>query len=135
MSKFRDNFTSDAIKIFEAIGSGIESSFAVLDLMSTTLVSHAQAANETWPFVTLPNYANRASKTLAISNGIALFLSVLVKPEQRLAWEEYAWQNRWIVNESLHVMKTDSNYRGPVFWGIPLSREVYDVESIPYNVS
>ena len=133
-SKFHENFTSDAIKIFEAIGSGIENSFAILDTMSTTLVSHARSTNQTWPFVILPYYANRASKILTVGAGIALYSSVLVQPNERLAWEEFVWENRYIlVNESNRVMATDQNYYGGINWQLPLSREIYFDDIVPYN--
>jgi hypothetical protein len=90
--------------------------FASLDLLATAMVAHADATNTTFPFVTLPHFANHAAKILSMSAGISLWTFLIVKANQRREWEEYAWSHRYIVNETLHIIKNGSEFVRIVFF-------------------
>ena len=67
---------------------------------------------------------------------IAPWTFLIVEADQRKAWEEYAWSNRYIVNETLRIMETDPNYYGPIPWDVPLKYSIHsDYTDVPYNES
>jgi hypothetical protein len=134
VEKFEETFTSDANKVMEYIGHGLENIFGSLDMLATNIVSYERSSNETWPFVTIPNFPNRASKFLSGCNGFLTTVTVLVKEEDRARWEKYSWENRAIVNESLRILETDTNYRGKIFWDVPVvSHMQSDYGDVPFN--
>jgi hypothetical protein len=74
--------------------------------------------NQTWPFVTVDSFEERATRFRALSQTLFLTLSPIVWAEHRQEWERYtAAHNNW-VDESLKAelsnpsvsMYTDSNY-------------------------
>lgn len=90
ISQFEEQFINDSYKVLEAIGSGIENTFGALDIMATMMISYARSENQTWPFVTLPNFANHASKIRSMSVGMLLWSAIVVEHGYRLGWEQYA---------------------------------------------
>ena len=132
--QFETQFHSDANKVLDAIGDGVETTFGALDIMATMMISHAKSSNDEWPFVTLPNFANHASKIRSMSIGMLLWSAVIVSYDNRIAWESYADENRGWVNSTIGIMETDPNYHGPLVWDGPISRPIYgDYGPIPYN--
>jgi hypothetical protein len=135
-SKFHENFNDDAFKVMQTVGASVENTFAALDLLSTTMVSHAISSNESWPFVTIPHFGNKVSKIITMSAGLSLCTTVVVEADQREEWEKYSWANRGIVNESLQILSTDVNYRGQIGWDVPLNPSIHsDYGPVYYNES
>jgi hypothetical protein len=135
-SKFEENFQDDAFKVLHTVGSGVENTFSSLDLLATTMVSYARARKYEWPFVTLPDYANRVSKTQTMSVSLALWCVMIVEAKLRTTWEDYAWSNRGMVQETLKVQATDVNYHGPTYEDVPLNHSIHsDYGPLPYNVT
>jgi hypothetical protein len=136
ISKFHENFNDDTYKVMQTIGASVENIFASFDLLSTTMVSHAISSNQSWPFVTIPHFGNKVSKIFSINAGLALCSVMIVESDQRTDWEDYAWANRGMVNESLRILSTDKNYRGPIPWDVPINRSIHSNNDIvPYNES
>jgi hypothetical protein len=133
-NNFQSIFHDDSSKLSEALFTGVMNTFASMDLLSTVMVTHARAANEQWPFTTLPYFGNIAAKMLSMSTAITVASMMLVDgADQRKQWEEYAWKHgRKYVNETLHLMATDANYRGEIPWDVPL---VYSIHSANNTVS
>jgi hypothetical protein len=120
LKSFQTEFDDDASKILEAIGSNIDTTLSALDSIAVTLVSHAQATNQTWPFVTLPNFAVRMAKVLPQSHAVILNVIPVVTPEQRDEWEKYSVENDGWVNDNMAVQKEWGKFYGPiVFDGEP----------------
>jgi hypothetical protein len=138
VTKFEEYYTSDTTKLIEAIGLGVYDTIASLDLLATNIVYHArqQQPPMQWPFVTVPDFSARVAKTRVVSKGIGFWFSVIVQPEQRMEWEAYAWDNRNIVNTTLHMMSLDPNYHGETKCDLHFSPEITsDRSNIDYNVT
>jgi hypothetical protein len=135
--KFQSMFHDDASKLGQSMYGGVIHVFGSLDLLSTMMVTHAHSANETWPLTTLPHYGIIASKILSLSAAFNIWTTMLVNgTEQRLQWEEYAWDHRSFVNETLHIMETDPAYSGEIPWNISMKQSLHDdYNEIPYNES
>jgi hypothetical protein len=134
-SQFELQFVGDSNKVLEAIGSSLDRTLGSFDSLAVTLVSSARAANESWPFVTLPDFAVRASKILSLSDAFTINVLPVVTPKQRTAWEAYSIQNDYWVNESMAVQETWKNYYGPVVYDWEPYGVIYgNSGDVPFNV-
>jgi hypothetical protein len=136
-AKFQSMFHDDASKLGQSLYGGVINAFATMDLLSTVMVTHARSANETWPLTTLPYYGNIVSKMLSMSVAINVWTVMLVDGnEQRSQWEEYAWNHRSFVNETLAIMESDPTYFGDIPWNVPMKPNLHDDNNpLPYNES
>jgi hypothetical protein len=134
LAAFHAQYKVDSKKILQTAGSTIESVFGAFDTVAVSLVSHARATNQTWPFVTLPDFAVRMSKTVHLSRTINMNFLPLVTPTQRKDWETYAIHNDDWVNETVDVQRGFKNYYGPDEYDtMPHNILHGDFDDIPYN--
>ena len=135
--KFHDTYNDDAAKVAESIYGGVINTFATLDALSTLALATADAANATFPSTTIPHFANHAAKSLSMSAGFLVSLTMLVDgKKERRGWENYAWEHRSIVNETLHIMEHDPNYIGTIPWNVTMKEPIHsDYDIVPYNES
>jgi hypothetical protein len=134
-SQFEEQFVGDSNKVLEAIGISLDKTLGSFDSLAVTLVSSARAANETWPFVTLPDFAVRVSKILSLSDAFTINVLPIVTPEQRTKWATYSVQNDYWVNESMAIQETWDNYYGPVVYDWEPYGVIHgDSGDVPYNV-
>jgi hypothetical protein len=91
----------------QGIGTYLERTLGVLDAVQSNLVAAARETNQTWPFVTIKDFAVRASKIRLLTDIAYISVNPLVTKEQRLQWEAYAVENQGWVNESMNVQATD----------------------------
>jgi hypothetical protein len=134
LAAFHEQYKVDSKKILQTAGSTIESVFGAFDTVAVSLVSHARASNQTWPFVTLPDFAVRMSKTVHLSRTINMNFLPLVTPDQRKDWEAYAIRNDDWVNETVDVQRGFKNYYGPDEYDTMPHNVLHgDFDSIPYN--
>lgn len=83
------------------------------DSFITKVTSHAYYSNQTWPFVTIPNFSVEATKLLRLSKAFHMGMYHVVEVEQRNDWEEYAdlHHKEWI-KDSIEIQTNDPNYHG-----------------------
>jgi hypothetical protein len=74
---------------------------------------------------------------LSLSATFTVWTTMLVNgTEQRMQWEEYAWDHRSFVNETLNIMETDPAYSGDIPWNISMKQSLHDGYNVlPYNES
>jgi hypothetical protein len=111
-SKFREHFHDDADKILQAVGSTLDNILGSFDSLAVSSISLARATNQSWPFVTLPHFAVRMSKLVPLSRSVVTFLSPIVQPKQRQAWEAYSVQNDDWLYESIELQREFKHYYG-----------------------
>jgi hypothetical protein len=92
--EFEDQFEADATKVLAAIGASLDSSLSAVDAFVVSIVSYAKATNQTWPFVTIPDYAARAGKIRSLAGAVVIGTYPLVKSEDRKEWERYSIYGR-----------------------------------------
>jgi hypothetical protein len=133
-TKFENQFTQNVHKVFGSMGSKIENTFASIDAFATAIVSHVATTNQIWPYILIPDFPVRAAKTRSITLGVYIETAVLVKANERVPWESFAWENRDWVNKSLVIQKTDPNFFGPSYWNTTATQSIYgDEGDIPYE--
>lgn len=71
--------------------------FATVNSMTTTITTFAMFANETWPFVTIPNFEYLGKELLDLSGAAYVGIIPFVSSSNKLRWENYSVQNQgWI---------------------------------------
>lgn len=136
--QMEEQFSEHANKVLEGIGSSLDSTFGSLDSLATGLVSYAKASNQTWPYVTVPDFAQRVAKTLPFSKSMSIALNPIVYPETRGEWEEYSIGPQAVedVENSLTIMENDPNYHGAIFTEYTMNSTIYgDFGDVPYNTT
>jgi hypothetical protein len=110
---FENQFQNDATKVLESIGTTLEKAMGAFDVLAVTLVSSAQTLNQTWPFVTMPNFGVHVAKLLPLSKAMYIQLTPLVTPENREQWENYSLQHKDWVDNVIQIQENWKNYYGP----------------------
>jgi hypothetical protein len=132
---FHRQFNDEAHKVLEAVGQSLDKTLGLLDSIAVAYVSHAQANNDTWPFVTLPNYALKMAKVLPLSDAFVLSMVPIVTPKQRGDWEAYSVAHDDCVDESMAIQASWGKYNGPItYHGLPNRKVHGDDGDIAPNV-
>lgn len=94
---FEDRFNLVALAFFDEVNDNIGLTLSALEMMTISFTSHADEYNQTWPFVTLPDFEAKADSARAFANSFAMGLVPIVSLEDRTAWEDYSVFNaEWI---------------------------------------
>jgi hypothetical protein len=123
---FVGEFADDANKVLESIGSTIDKTLRAFDSVEVAFQTIVAATNQTWPFVTIPNFARIMANVLALSDAIHIDLIPVVDPSLRDEWEEYAsTHNDWL-NEAMAVQEDYGGYYGPIVYNATYERVIHD---------
>lgn len=99
--EFENIFYDQASQVGRDLSSQLEVKLRALDAFSVSITSYGRQVSSGWPYITVPDFAERASSTLRASKGIALAIHPVVKGEDLTEWEKYAVQNQAWLEESL----------------------------------
>jgi hypothetical protein len=113
----------------DAIGSTFDKIMWSFESVESTFLTIADVANQTWPFVTIPNFSDQMINVLALSGGIRVGLIPVVAPKLRTQWEEYASNHHeaWI-NEAMAVQEEYHGYYGPIVYNASYERTIHNVD-------
>jgi len=123
----------NANKILEALGGELDRSLGSIDAFVVGLVSYARNSNQTWPFVTMPDFAVQAAKTRSLSKSSLLYLYLVVTDDERERWEDYSLKNDGWVDEVLEAQKNYPNYHGVLMSEFEPSRSIYNNYGVVKN--
>jgi hypothetical protein len=107
--EFEEKFDSNADKVLESVGNAFDRSLEAMDAFVVNLIATAKLSNQTWPFVTIPDFCVRLAKTLSMSRGIAAAVSPLVLGNEREAWEQYSLANNGWLDECFMAQMNGMN--------------------------
>ena len=71
-----------------------------INTLATAITSFANYANLTFPNVTLPDFEVRGSDVRVLADAVVLHWMPIITDATRLAWEEYAYNNRFQIDEA-----------------------------------
>jgi hypothetical protein len=118
---FESDFEDDTFKIFSDLGEGIVQRFSQLDHMAIDMVSYANTSGSEWPYVTMPDYAVRASKTRRSTGAVAMetfyYINAtdtsLLADKGRQEWQNFSRENgkAW-TQQTLELQEIDDAYMG-----------------------
>jgi hypothetical protein len=132
VDKFHESFHDNAGKVLEAVGTIMENTLMAVDSFAVSLTSYAHTiqqvtkANQSWPFVTLPDMAVRSSKLRSLSKIFLFSIYHYIAHDNRVAWEAYAAANKGWIDEGIDTQKTDPTFRGKI-------KEPYSSDQINFN--
>ena len=79
-----------------------------------------------YPYVTIPDFAMKAEKTLSLTKGLVLYTQHYVTFDQRNTWQNYTVQNgpAW-VQESVNVQRQYDKYSEFPMEGFIFTRNIF----------
>jgi hypothetical protein len=121
INKLAASFDDNAGKVLEAVGTILENTLMAVDSFAVSLTSYAETVQQltnnttnqsSWPFVTLPHFAVRASKLRSLSKIFLFTIYHYVTHPDRVKWELYTKQNKGWIDEGIETQKADRTFRG-----------------------
>jgi hypothetical protein len=132
--RFESQFKDDCHKILEAAGSSLDKTLGLLDSIAVSYVSEADFTNQSWPFVSMPNFAVRMAKVLPLTDAIIINVLPYVKNELRAEWEAYTVSQHDWVEQSMKIQDHWEGYYGPIVYNSPPNKVLHsDFADLPYN--
>lgn len=113
-SDFEAQFHIDADKLLESFGKTIDDTLGATDAFSTNVVAYARESESVWPFVTVPNFALKASKVQKPSKAIHMATKILVSYQEAEEWKEYAANHDDWIQNSLDIQENLDDWRFPI---------------------
>lgn len=102
-ASFERNFEDNANQVIESFHEAVERNMAAAASLSHSITSYALDSNNSFPFVTLPNFEVHGSDARVHGGSHLIHYAPLVTDEKRDEWEEYAGQNRFRATESFQA--------------------------------
>jgi hypothetical protein len=128
-------FEADANKVMDGIGESIKGNLAAMDSFASMMISMAKQTNQTFPFVTIPNFAIKASKLLTLSDGFTISTQPVVYAEQRLQWETYTKENQGWVNQTKQIQEVDVFFHDAVRYDDENPTTIIGLNgTVPYDI-
>ncbi|CAB9526882.1 respiration control sensor protein ArcB [Seminavis robusta] len=103
--KFISNFEDNAVQVIESFHQLVERHLGAAAWMSTEITSFALQANQTFPNVTVPDFAQLGSHFRSVSGSHVVHYMPLVSNDHREGWEEYAMDHRFHIDEAFQQDK------------------------------
>jgi hypothetical protein len=97
---FEVEYQFNAERIIESFHDSVVRRLGAINSMATAITSYAIDTNQTFPFVTVPNFEIRGSDLRIQADAATVQWTPLVTDETRVAWEDYALENRYQVEIS-----------------------------------
>jgi hypothetical protein len=109
---FERNFNNEAQKISHSVWLKASTSLGIIDALAASVVSVTSpaAANQTWPYVTVPNFDVLASKVMALAPLLFVALHPLVEEDQLAKFSAWSLdhEDEWTV-PTLATQRLDPN--------------------------
>jgi hypothetical protein len=115
-AQFEASFQNDATKLLASFGANLEKTLSSADTFAVSVISHAKATGQQWPFVTVPDFAIRAGKVRDSTVAFIVNIYIYVQKNERPSWEAYTADpvNTYWVDESIDVQARNPHYNGPI---------------------
>jgi len=110
---FEKQTEEDINKIFDEIGGTLDQILEATDSFMVDSVSYASTAGVVWPYVTIPDFAIKASKFRSLSRAMLISMSPVVQLNDMQEWENYSYAEgpKW-VNDGLETQRNDELFKG-----------------------
>jgi hypothetical protein len=90
-------FADYSNEIIRSSANNAQNSFRVLETFARTITSTALYANQTWPFMTLPDFEVRANDLRDVSSAEQVAFAPIIRDQDREAFEAYTVEHQaWI---------------------------------------
>ena len=102
---FEDDFQDLSDKLVESFEATFNDRMEVMRDMAEDYTSYAKDANQTWPFVTLPDVEYRARRTAKLAKLLFMIQVPIIEASNRQEWESYSNSVQGWRAEALAVQK------------------------------
>eukprot|EP00934_Nitzschia_sp_Nitz4_P005986 Nitzschia sp. Nitz4//scaffold53_size117307//369//2626//NITZ4_003750-RA/size117307-augustus-gene-0.89-mRNA-1//1//CDS//3329554145//5976//frame0 len=110
---FEEDVRDFAAKTMTSIGSNLDHAIASVDSFAVSVVSNAKYANQTWPFVYIPDLGAKVARVLSTTKCTSMSMFTIVTEEQREEWDAFSLEMGPVwVEENLKVQKSDWRFQG-----------------------
>jgi class 3 adenylate cyclase len=103
--EFAAQFISHGGKVVDSFRANAESRLAALSSFSASVTSYALHSNQSFPFVTLPDFERRAAFTLQLAQVLSIAVNAIVSQDNRAEWEAYSVLNQGWLAEGLSLQQ------------------------------
>jgi hypothetical protein len=110
---FKNQFQQDADNMLASLGISIDHTLGATDAFAISMLAEAKMTNQTYPFVSINDWAVQSGKLLKNSRAKFITTYQVVEESQRTEWEEYAASHSGWVEDSIEVQSRDRAYKGP----------------------
>lgn len=78
------------LQVLGSIGSSLERALGAVDSLAMTAVATAHVSNQSFPFVTIPQFGLHVAKIQPMTGAVATYFNPIVHFDERSEWEKYA---------------------------------------------
>ena len=94
LSIFEEVIEANTLKILEAFHRAVEVKLGAINSLSVHITTVALATNQTFPTVTIPDFAVAGANARILADSVDVWFCPLVTTETRADWEAYSIENR-----------------------------------------
>lgn len=105
--EFKAQWQGNSLQILRSFDAIVNEKFGAISTLVVAFTSYARGQNQTWPFVTINDFQQRAAIALKVSNAIYTHIMPIISADTREAWEEYAIQNTTWIDEAEDYIKSN----------------------------
>jgi hypothetical protein len=110
-SQFEKSFYSDGTKVLQSLESSVERSLVALDNLAMTIITAAHAANQSFPFVAVPGFAEHMAKVAPFIGSHVTSYVPPIRFEEREKYELFTSENNTTVPASVEeTLKFQETY-------------------------
>lgn len=131
VDNLQTKFETFALKLAGSLAKGLDEKLAVIGLFALDVQSFARYSDSTWPYVTIPEFPNRAATFLNLTNGFYTSLHHHVEDWERSDWEAYTANNNGWIQDALD-RQAQNEYQVKQALAPPLN-VIYDVTDLVNN--
>ena len=91
--EFENAFEATSAKVLETFKDILTQNVGAIASLALATVAHGVDHSRDWPFVTLSNFQQRATKARSLSDTLLIAVSHFVTAENRKEWEDYVTEN------------------------------------------
>ena len=98
--EFEDQVESNANMIINSFNDALERRIGAINTLSTVITSYALANNHTFPFVTVPHFAQLGADMRVQADAFVVHYTPYITDATRSAWEDYALEHRGHIDQA-----------------------------------
>ena len=121
---FQNEFHISSNAILDQFRTSFEQKLNAIDTFATSITHTAITTNQTFPFVTIPNFSIRGSTVRVLADALMIHWLPLITDSNRNHWEEYALNHRYDVGNYEYEQDTLFRHYQDIEFGLVEDDEV-----------
>jgi hypothetical protein len=92
-AEFKAQYDGNAIKVLKSFQQIVAEKIGSISSLDVAFTSYARSKNDTWPYVTMNDFQQRAATARKLSDALFLEILPIVSDNDRLKYEKYSLEN------------------------------------------